>query len=87
MRTPEQQRAIYQIQEVFGTSGIGPADEFISTLANTSADDVDREITNMGHRMMLALKHSPNLSEALQYGLPFAFVELVRERMRRPCRI
>jgi hypothetical protein len=88
MRTLEKQRAIYQIQEVLGTDGIAFADEFISMLADMPAYDHDRAINNMGHLLMVTLKKTaPDLSEALQYGLPFAFTELVRERMGRPCSI
>jgi len=35
-------------------------------------------------RVMLTLrKTAPHLSEAMQYSLPFSFVELLREKMRR----
>lgn len=84
-RTAEQQNAIYQIQEALGTDGLKLADEFADMLANTPADDLDREIDNLGHILMLALKTTaPHLSEAMMYGLPFAFAELIRERMRSP---
>ena len=51
-RTAEQQNAIYQIQEALGTDGLKLADEFADMLANTPADDLDREIDNIRSHVM-----------------------------------
>jgi hypothetical protein len=47
--------------------------------------DLDTAINNIGHLLMLLLKHNfPKMSETTQYSLPFAFVTLLQERMQRP---
>jgi hypothetical protein len=60
------------------------ADEFGAYIVELPPDDHDREINNIGHCIYLILKHNaPDLPEATQYALPFAFSELLRERVAR----
>jgi hypothetical protein len=41
-------------------------------------------INNIGHIIKLMMKHtSPELTESVQYSLPFAFIELLRDKMKR----
>jgi hypothetical protein len=47
--------------------------------------DLDTAINNIGFLLMLLLKHNfPQISESMQYTLPFAAAEMIRERMQRP---
>jgi hypothetical protein len=80
--TPEQ--ALRAIQsEMTSPDWIWVMEEFEKLLANTPADDLERECRNLGHCLMLTLKRTaPQMSEAMQYGLPFAFIELLRTKMK-----
>lgn len=83
MRSPEEEQALIQVQQALGPEVLPFVDKLIADLAGTDPEDLDAEINNIGHliyRMMRS--QSPHLSEAICLGLPFAFVELVRERMR-----
>jgi hypothetical protein len=82
-RTTEQEDALIQIQKSLGSEAIELADRFAAMFADVLPDDVDREVSNLGHLLMLTLKKTaPHLPEATQYGLPFAFIEMVRERTK-----
>jgi hypothetical protein len=73
---------LHEIQQSFPSEMLELLDEFEKMLADIPADDLDREISNIGHVLMLTLKNTaPHLSEAMQYSLPFAFVEMLRERV------
>jgi hypothetical protein len=82
--TEEQQMALSQIQSAIKSHAETDdlLDNFADLLADVPAGDLDREISNIGHIAMLTLKRTaPQMSEAMQYGLPFAFAELLREKM------
>jgi len=85
-RTAEQDSALEYIQSVI--LSYPDADELVAgfdeLLANVPAADLDREINNLGHCLMLILKKTaPDMPETIQYGLPFAFAEILRERNGR----
>ena len=81
--TSEEQTAMSQMQQALLPQCLPLLDEFAGMLAGTPGADLDREINNLGHVLMLALKETaPDSSEALQYSLPFAFTEMLRQRMR-----
>jgi len=78
-RTAEEQNALEQIQATLKPHVDGLLDDFATLLADVAADDLDREISNVGHILMLTLKKTaPDLSEAQHYALPFAFIEMLR---------
>jgi hypothetical protein len=80
--TQEQCHAIDAIYDALPEAG-PLLDEFANLLSDVPNDDLDREINNVGHVLMLTLKKTaPELSEAQHYGLPFAFIEKLRSRMR-----
>jgi hypothetical protein len=52
-------------------------------LANTPAEDTDREISNIGHCYLTMLRFSaPNMPETHKLGISYAFTELLRSRSR-----
>jgi hypothetical protein len=66
-------------------NGLALLEDFATMLADVPEDRLDGEINNLGHFIHLVLKRSsPDMSESMQYSLPFAFTELLREKMRRP---
>jgi hypothetical protein len=84
-RTPEEPKALFEIQQSFPAEVNGLLAEFQTMLADVPPHDIDRECNNLGHILMTTLtKTAPQLSEAMAYGLPFAFIELLRTRMRPP---
>jgi hypothetical protein len=84
-RKPQQrQNALLQIQGMLKPQAGPLLDEFAEMLVDVPDDDLDREINNIGYILMLALKRTaPTLSEAMQFGLPFAFAEMLGERVRQ----
>jgi hypothetical protein len=80
--TPEQ--ALRSIQaEMTSPDWIWCLGEFEKLLANTPAEDLEREVNNVAHCLMLTLKRTaPQMSEAMQYSLPYSFSRLLLERMR-----
>jgi hypothetical protein len=83
-RTAEQQSALSYIQSAIKPHADDLLDQFAEMLADVPAHDLDREINNLGHILMLTLRGTaPDLSEATHYGLPFAFAEMLRERITR----
>ena len=46
--------------------------------------DLETACNNIGHLLMLLLKHNfPQMSESTQHALPYAFIEMLRERLRQ----
>jgi hypothetical protein len=83
-RTAEQQSALDYIKGAIKSHAEAETalDQFAEMLTDVPAHDRDREINNVGHLLMLTMKKTaPQLSEAIQYGLPFAFAEMLREKM------
>jgi hypothetical protein len=84
-RTPEQAKALFEIQQSFPPEIVALLDDFQKMLADVAPYDLDREINNLGHILMTTLtKTAPHLPEATQCGLPFAFIEMLRTRMKPP---
>jgi hypothetical protein len=52
-------------------------------MPESSVMDRDLAINNIGHLLMLILKKTyPEMSDTMQHALPFAAVELLREKMK-----
>jgi hypothetical protein len=82
-RTIEQQEALKTIQDAMRPYVEGGfLDELCVDLAGKSADEIDDGLRRVGHELFQLMKQTgPNLSEAVQIGLPFAFIEMARERI------
>jgi hypothetical protein len=84
--TPEQEKALTEIQKAFVAM---PETEsmlagYAALLANTPADDIERQCNNIGHCFYLTLQQTaPDMSEAMQLGLPYAISRLLLQRMQK----
>lgn len=84
-RTPEQANALHQIQQSFPPEMVGLLNEFEKLLADVPPHDLDREINDVGVILRETLqKTAPQMSETMQYALPYGFIELLRTRMKPP---
>ena len=82
-RTHEAQKALESLQAAL-RPGVGAfLDEVCVELAGRPQDEIDDELRRIGHTLFQLMKHQTgqDLSEALQIGLPFAFIEMARERL------
>ena len=78
----EERQSLRTVQDSFGPEILSMVDEAALSLAGTPPECLDRELQNIGHVLYVAFQaKAPHLSEAMQLGLPFAFVEMVRERL------
>jgi hypothetical protein len=81
MNTEESLRSIQA--EMTSPDWMAVLTEFEKLLANTPKYDIERECDNIGHCLMLTLKSmAPDMPEATQYSLPYAFTRLLRDQMR-----
>jgi hypothetical protein len=82
--TPEEQKALFTIQQSFPPEVIELADEFAAMLKGAPADDLERECNNIGNILMTVLKRAvPQMKESMQYALPFAFSRLILQRLQK----
>jgi hypothetical protein len=82
-RTPEQAKALHQIQQSFTPEIVAYLDELAEKMKNTPPEDIDREVNNVGVILRAIIeKESPQLSEPMQWGLPFAAIELLRTKLK-----
>jgi hypothetical protein len=81
--TDQEIKALFKMQQAMGQPAAELADKFAKMLENVPPEDLDRELNNIGHILMLTLKKTAvNMPEAMQFGLPYAFIRLVGERMK-----
>ena len=79
----EQQKALHEIQKTFSPEILELLLDFERLLADVPADDLDREIINLGVILRETLqKTAPQMPESMQYALPFGFIELLRTRLK-----
>jgi hypothetical protein len=79
---PEEQQALFTIQQSFPPEVLELADEFAEMLKGTPAVDLEREANNIGHILMTILKHAvPQMRESMKYALPYAFSRLILQRL------
>jgi hypothetical protein len=82
-RTPEQADALYRIQRSFTPEVLEYLDELAAMMKATPEYDIDRECNNIGYLLREILqKETPQLSEPMAYGLPFAFIEMLKTRLK-----
>jgi hypothetical protein len=82
--TPEEQKALFTIQQSFPPEVLELADEFAEMLKGAPADDLEREANNIGNILMTILKHAvPQMKESMRYSLPFAFSRLLLQRLQK----
>jgi hypothetical protein len=80
MRTAEEQNALDTIQAMIRPHVGKYVDEVCANLSGKSEGEVDGELRRIGHVLFQLMKHTgPELGEAVQIGLPFAFIEMARE--------
>ena len=81
-RTAEQQLALDHIKDALRPHVDEMLREFTDLLEDVPANDLDREIDNLGHCLKLAFDQvAPHVSEPLRWSLPFGFTLLLREHM------
>jgi hypothetical protein len=62
-------------------------DEYEKLLSATPADDLEREVNNVAHCLVLTLKRTaPQMSDDMIYIMPYAFSRLLLDRMRLKAR-
>jgi hypothetical protein len=82
--TPEEQKALFTIQQSFPPEMFELADEMATMLKGTPEHDIEREANNIGHILMTVLKKmAPDMRESMQYALPFAFSRLLLQRLQK----
>jgi len=81
-RTFEQQAALDLITDTLRPHVGDMLNQYAGLLADVPDEDIDREIDNLGHRMVLTFDQvAPHVSESLRWSLPFGFTVLLREQM------
>jgi hypothetical protein len=82
--TPEQQTALFQIQKTLLENGAASlVDEYAEMLKDTPEHDIDRTCNNIGNIIVTNLrKASPQMSESFDYGIVFAFSEMLKSRLK-----
>jgi hypothetical protein len=82
MRTPTEQQALAEIKAMI-QSHVGDAiEQFAEILARVPESDLDPAIFGGIGKLLVRELQKADLSESTQWSLPFAFCELLRERMR-----
>jgi hypothetical protein len=82
-RTLEQAKALHQIQQSFTPEILDYLNELAAMMKNMPPEDIDRECNNIGYLLHEILeKESPQLSESMQWGLPFAAFEMLKTKLK-----
>ena len=82
-RTPTEQAALDTLKTAIASVAEPFLSEAVAALAGAPEKIIDVELRRLGHGLFMAMKAEyPHLEESVQVGLPFAFIELARDRIK-----